>query len=64
MLCACVEFEGLPVEAVVDMGAQCTVISRELLKNLGRHMRERKMELPKCAPPRVKLVEVARVVTG
>ena len=56
LLRACVEIEGLPVEAVVDTGAQCTVISRELLRNLGRHMRERKMELPKCAPPSVKLV--------
>ena len=56
LLRACVEIEGLPVEAVVDTRAQCTVISRELLRNLGRHMRERKMELPKCAPPSVKLV--------
>ena len=55
LLRACVEIEGLPVEAVVDTGAQCTAISRELLINL-RHMRERKMELPKCAPPSVKLV--------
>ena len=56
LLRACVEIEGLPVEAVVDTGAQCNVISMELLRNLGRHMRERKMELPKCAPPSVKLV--------
>ena len=56
LLRACVEIEGLPVEAVVDMGAQCTVTSRELLRNLGRHMRECNMELPKCAPPSVKLV--------
>ena len=56
LLRACVKIEGLPAEAVVDTGAQCTVISRELLRNLGRHKRERKMELPKCAPPSVKLV--------
>ena len=44
-LCACVEIEGLSVEAVADTRAQCTVISWDLLRNLGRHMRERKMEL-------------------
>ena len=49
LLRACVEIEGLPVQAVVDTGEQCTVISRELSRNLGRHMRKRKMELPKCA---------------
>ena len=61
---ACMEIEGLPAEAMVDIGAQCTVISRELLMNLGRHMRERKMELSKCTPSSVKLAEVAQVVTS
>ena len=51
----CVEVEGLPVEAVVDTGAQCTVISRDFLRSLGSHMRERKMELPRCTPPSLKL---------
>ena len=48
LLHVCVEIEGLPVEAVVVTGAQCTVtvISWELLRNLGRHMRKHKMELP------------------
>ena len=34
LLRACMEIEGLPVEAVVDTGAQCTIISRELLRTL------------------------------
>ena len=55
LLRACVEIEGLPAEAVVDTGAQCTAIFRVLLRNLGRHKRERKMELPKCTPPSVML---------
>lgn len=52
----CVEVEGLPVEAVIGTGAQCTIIVRELLRNLGRHMKANKMELPRCTPPNVKLV--------
>ena len=56
LLRACVEIEGLLVEAVVDTEAQCTVISREHLRNLGRNMREHRMELSKCVPPGVKLV--------
>lgn len=35
LLRVCVEIEGLPVEAVVDTGVQCTVISREHLRNLN-----------------------------
>lgn len=50
-----VEIEGLPVQAVVDTGAQCSVISRHLLKLLGQHMRKQGKGLPKCVPPSVKL---------
>ena len=50
-----VEIEGLPIQAVVDTGAQCTVISRVLLRQLGKHMRDQGKELPKCVCPSVKL---------
>ena len=49
------EVEGLPVQAVVDTGVQCTVISRQLLKQLGKHLREQGEVLPKCIPPSIKL---------
>jgi predicted aspartyl protease len=43
-----VEIEGLPIQAVVDTGAQCTVISRVLPRQLGKHMRDQGKELPEC----------------
>ena len=35
-----IEVEGVPVKAIVDSGAQSTVISRDLLHKINRHMRE------------------------
>ena len=35
-----IEIEGVPVKATVDSGAQSTVISRGLLHEINRHMRE------------------------
>ena len=49
------EIEGLPIQAVVDMGAQCTVILRALLRQVGKHMRDQGKELPECVSPSVKL---------
>jgi hypothetical protein len=49
-----IEVKGLPVQAVVDTGAQCTVISRELLRQIGQHMRKHGKAFPKCILPSFK----------
>ena len=45
------EIEGVPVKAVVDSGAQSTVISRDLLYEINRHMREQGRPSPTLELP-------------
>ena len=50
-----VSIEGFPVEAVVDTGAQCTVISRSLLRQIAQHMHSQGRSIPQLRPPSMKL---------
>ena len=46
-----IEIEGVPVKAVVDSGAQSTVISRDLLHKISRHLREQDRPPPTLELP-------------
>ena len=49
-----VPIESLPVAAVVDTGAQSTIISRSMLHRIKKHMRSQGKSLPKLklrSPP-------------
>ena len=50
-----IEIEGVPVKAVVDSGAQSTVISRDLLHQVNRHMREQGRSSPTLELPSITL---------
>ena len=50
-----IEIEGVPVKAVVDSGAQSTVISRNLLHQVNRHMREQGRSSPTLELPSITL---------
>ena len=41
-----VQIEGVPVVAIVDTGAQSTIISRPTLRAIGRHLLEHGGKLP------------------
>ena len=45
LLCVCVEIRGLAVEEGLTWEHSVQLFSRKLLRSLGRHMREHKMEL-------------------
>lgn len=50
-----IQIEGLPVKAVVDSGAQSSIMSRDLLHKVARHMQSHGCSIPKLAQPSVKL---------
>ena len=50
-----VRIEDVPVEAMVDTGAQSTIISRATLNAIGAHLKERGQPLPKLELPTVHL---------
>lgn len=50
-----VRIEGVPVDALVDTGAQSTIISRPMLHEVSKHLRAQGKPLPKLEPPSVKL---------
>ena len=50
-----VTIEGLPVRAMVDTGAQSTLISRATLRAIGRHLHQHGRPLPTLEKPTVKL---------
>ena len=47
--------EGHPVKAVVDSGTQSTILSRDLLHQIARHMQSQGRSVPKLAQPSAKL---------
>jgi hypothetical protein len=47
--------EGIPVEAMVDTGSQSTVISRAVLHQVGRHLRQQGKEMPQLRLPTARL---------
>ena len=50
-----VQIEGYPVKAVVDTGAQSTIISRDLLQRIAKYMRDAGREDPTLMHPSAKL---------
>ena len=50
-----VQIEGVPVVAVVDTGAQSTIISQPTLHAIGRHLLENGGKLPTLEKPTVRL---------
>ena len=52
-----VRIEDVPVEAMVDTGAQSTIISRATLHAIGAHLKERGQPLPKLELPTVHVRE-------
>ena len=50
-----IEIEGVPVKAVVDSGAQSTVISRDLLHQVNRRIREQGHSSPMLELPSITL---------
>ena len=50
-----VQIEGYPVKAVVDTGAQSTIISRDLLHRIAKYMRDAGREDPTLVHPSAKL---------
>ncbi len=46
---------GVPVEAMLDTGAQSTIISRELLHEIVRHLRTEDQPLPELKTPSARL---------
>ncbi len=46
---------GVPVEAMLDTGAQSTIISRELLHEIVRHLRTEDKPLPELKTPSARL---------
>ena len=55
VLCVEIKIEGHPVKAVVDTGAQSTIVSRSLLHDIAHHMKRQGSELPKLERPGVTL---------
>ena len=49
-----VKIEGVKVEAMVDTGAQSSIISRPVLHNVGIHMKKQGKPVPKLEPACVK----------
>ena len=49
------QIEGVRVEALVDTGSQCTIISRTTLHAIAKHLRENGHPLPKLEEQTVKL---------
>ncbi len=47
--------EGLPVKAMIDTGAQSTIISRATLHDVYRHLKSKQQELPPLEIPTVHL---------
>ncbi len=41
-----IDIEGLPVKAMVDTGAQSTVISRSTLHAVNHHLKQQRKNLP------------------
>ncbi len=50
-----VMIDGFPVKAVVDSGAQSTILSRHLLHQVARHMQSQGRSVPKLVQPSVRL---------
>ena len=50
-----IKIEGYPVKALVDTGAQSTIVSRSLLHDIARHKKKQGRELPKLERPGVAL---------
>lgn len=46
-----VKVSGVLVEAMVDTGSQSSIISRDLLQRIGKHLRESGQPLPKLEKP-------------
>ena len=47
--------EGVPVQAMVDTGSQSTIISRDLLHQIGKHLISQGKSLPQLKVPTVRL---------
>ena len=47
--------EGVPVQAMVDTGSQSTIISRDVLHKVGRHLASQGKPLPQLQVPTVRL---------
>ena len=47
--------EGLPVSAVADTGAQSTIISRQVLHKIHKHMQNQGKSMPRLELPSVPL---------
>lgn len=50
-----IEICGVPVEAMLDTGAQSTIISRELIHKVVRHIRSQGQTVPALQLPTVRL---------
>lgn len=50
-----VGIEGIPVTALVDTGAQSTIISRSTLHAVNQHLKQKRRELPQLELPTVRL---------
>ena len=50
-----VAIEGVPVQAMVDTGSQSTIISRDLLHQIGKHLTSQGKSLPQLKVPTVRL---------
>lgn len=50
-----VGIEGIPVTALVDTGAQSTIISRSTLHAVNQHLKQKGRELPQLELPTVRL---------
>ena len=45
------QIEGVPVEAIVDTGSQSMVISRAVLREVGKHLHQQGREMPQLRVP-------------
>ena len=50
-----VQIEGVTISAMIDAGAQSTIISRSTLHNVVRHLRSSGQDVPRLETPSVRI---------